>query len=316
MFFQQGLVEYHMIDIISHQDTKGRIWLWEKGKGWRYNDIAIAHILKAISVGDVLKRNADLARHMLDVLAQGSISFNGWMVALTGSFLLGVAKGGIKGFGAIITTMIAIVFGSKASTGIIMPLLIVGDIFAVLYYHRHAQWPYLWKLMPWMFLGVLVGVWYGKDLPEAEFKQGMAILILISVVLMWLSEKSKTYRVPDNRFFAAVMGSISGFATMVGNLAGPFSELYFLAIRMPKEMFIGTAAWLFFITNIFKLPFHIWSWKTINLYSVYVDIVLLPALLLGLWVGIVLVRVVKQTQFRLLIMILTALGAFFIFFRN
>ncbi len=253
---------------------------------------------------------------MYDVFAEAGISMNGWIVAIAGSFLLGVAKGGIKGFGAIITTMIALVFGSKASTGIIMPLLIVGDIFAVLYYHRHAQWSYLWKLMPWMMLGVLAGVWYGKDLPEEEFKTGMALLILASVILMWFLDRAKNYRVPDNRLFAAIMGGISGFATMVGNLAGPFSELYFLAIRMPKEMFIGTAAWLFFITNFFKLPFHIWTWKTINEHSLWIDLVLLPSLLLGLWAGIALVKVVKQSHFRQLIMILTALGALIIFFRH
>lgn len=263
-----------------------------------------------------LKTIAELGRPMLEIIAEAGISWDAWIVAIAGSFLLGVAKGGIKGFGAIITTMIALVFGSKASTGIIMPLLIVGDIFAVIYYNRHAQWAYLWKLMPWMVIGVLVGVWYGKDLPEAEFKHGMAILILSSVILMWFLDRAKNFRVPDNRLFAAIMGGISGFATMVGNLAGPFSELYFLAIRMPKEMFIGTAAWLFFITNLIKLPFHIWTWKTVNLHSVTIDLVLLPALLLGLWAGIELVKVVKQNQFRLMIMILTALGAFFILFRN
>ena len=129
-------------------------------------------------------------------------------------------------------------------------------------------------------------------------------------------DRIKRLSVPANRLCAAVMGGSSGFATMVGNLAGPFSELYFLAIRMPKEMFIGTAAWLFFITNIIKLPFHIWSWKTIHPQSLYIDLVLLPALLLGLWAGIALVKVVKQQQFRLIIMVLTALGALLIFFRN
>lgn len=260
--------------------------------------------------------NVDLGHLMLDRLADMNISLTGWILALLGSFLLGVAKGGIKGFGAIITTMIALVFGSKASTGIIMPLLIVGDVFAVIYYNRHAQWAYLWKLMPWMIIGVLVGVWYGKDLPEEEFKFGMGILILVSVVLMWFLERSKKYQVPDNRFFAGVMGTVSGFATMVGNLAGPFSELYFLAIRMPKEMFIGTAAWLFFITNLIKLPFHIWSWKTIHVQSLTIDLVLLIPLLFGLWAGVILVKVVRQQQFRFIIMALTALGALLILIRN
>ncbi len=166
-----------------------------------------------------------------------------------------------------------------------------------------------------MMVGVLVGVWYGKDLPEAEFKKGMAAVILVSVVLMWFLDRAKHYRVPDNKAFAALMGTLSGFATMVGNLAGPFSELYFLAIRMPKEMFIGTAAWLFFITNFFKLPFHVFTWKTIIRETLVIDLVLLPALLLGLWAGTSLVRVIRQEQFRLMIIILTAFGALLIFFR-
>ena len=263
-----------------------------------------------------MQTNGELGSYMEALLEEIDISFHGWILAVTGAFILGMAKGGIKGFGAIITTLFALVFGSKVSTGIVMPLLIVGDVFAVIYYHRHAQWSYLWKLMPWMILGVLVGVWYGKDLPEAAFKQGMSLLIMLSVILMWFLERAKNYQVPDNRLFAGIMGGMSGFATMVGNLAGPFSELYFLAIRAPKEMFIGTTAWIFFITNLIKLPFHIWSWETINVHSVRIDLVLLPALFLGLWAGIALVKVIKSNQFRHLIMILTALGACFIFFRN
>jgi uncharacterized protein len=252
---------------------------------------------------------------MLNNIESLNLSWIAWSTAILGSFLLGIAKGGIKGLGPVITTMIALVFGSKASTGILMPLLMVGDLFAVLYYNRHADWKYLWKLFPWMVIGILIGVWYGKELPEELFKRGMAILIFASVVLMWLSERNKGYKVPDNRFLAGIMGGLAGFATMVGNLAGPFSELYFLAVRLPKEAFIGTAAWLFFMTNIVKMPFHIWSWKTVHLQSLSIDIILLPSLLLGLWAGISLVKVIRQEQFRIIIMILTVIGAILIFFR-
>ncbi len=247
-------------------------------------------------------------------LGDTQLSWVQWVIAFTAIFLLGIAKGGIKGLGPIITAIIALVFGGKASTGILMPLLMVGDVFAVIYYNRHARWPYLWKLMPWMIVGILIGVWFGKDLPDLQFRRGMAILIFISVCLMWLLDRYKEYKIPDNRILAAGMGSASGFATMVGNLAGPFSELYFLIIRMPKEAFIGTAAWLFFLTNIIKLPFHIWSWETINRSSLLLDLVLLPALLAGLWVGIRLVKRLNQHQFRGAILVLTALGAIVVFF--
>src|SRR5688572_22797359 len=239
---------------------------------------------------------------MLEEIKELPFSPLGWALAIIGTFLLGIAKGGIKGLGIIITTIMALVFGSKASTGILMPLLMAGDLFAVIYYNRHAAWKYLWKLFPFMLVGILIGVWYGKDLPEDVFKRGMAILILVSVVLMWISERTKSYKIPDNRFVAGIMGTLSGFSTMVGNLAGPFSELYFLAVRVPKEVFIGTAAWLFFLTNIVKLPFHIWSWKTIHHESLLIDVLLLPSLLIGLFAGVYLVKKIRQDQFRLIIM--------------
>src|SRR6185503_17477050 len=132
---------------------------------------------------------------------------------------------------------------------------------------------------------------------------------LVSGGFMLVTERNKTLKIPDNRLFAAIMGSLAGFSTMVGNLAGPFSDLYFFAIRLPKEIFIGTAAWLFFITNIIKLPFHIWTWKTIHVQSLYVDLFLLPALFIGLWAGVKLVKEINQAQFRWLIVSLTIAGA-------
>jgi uncharacterized membrane protein YfcA len=253
---------------------------------------------------------------MFALLEGMNISVLGWILAILGSFLLGVAKGGIKGLGAIISIMLALVFGSKASTGIVMPLLICGDIFAVIYYNRHTRWFYLRRLMPWVVIGVLIGVWYGKDLAENQFKIGMAIIILVSAVFMGFTESNKSIQIPDNKIFAAIMGSLSGFSTMVGNLAGPFSELYFLAVRVPKEIFIGTAAWLFFMTNIFKLPFHIWVWKTIHMDSLFVDLILLTPLIVGLIAGIKLVKVINQKQFRMLIIILTGLGAILILLKS
>ena len=102
-----------------------------------------------------------------------------------------------------------------------------------------------------MLAGVLAGVLLGKNLPEDLFKLGMAIIILISVVMMYYWERTKDRKVPTHWSFAALMGIIAGFTTMVGNLAGAFSNIYFLAIKLPKNEFIGTAAWLFFIINLF-----------------------------------------------------------------
>src|SRR5438552_18532556 len=97
-------------------------------------------------------------------------SATNWVLILLSAFIIGLSKAGLKGIDMLNVTLMAIVFGSKASTGIVLPLLCAADILAVLYYHRHAQWPLFWRLVPWMAIGILIGVFTGKDLNEAIFR--------------------------------------------------------------------------------------------------------------------------------------------------
>ncbi|WP_281541722.1 sulfite exporter TauE/SafE family protein [Maribacter aestuarii] len=243
------------------------------------------------------------------------ISLTSWILAFTAAFVIGVSKSGIKGIAIIIVTLMALAFGAKESTGLIVPLLIVGDIFAVIYYNRHTQWKYIVRFLPWMMLGVLIGVLVGKDLDESTFKLGMVGIILGSVVMMYWWDRKKSKRVPTHWAFAGSMGIMAGITTMIGNLAGAFSNIFFLAMRLPKNEFIGTAAWLFFIINIFKLPFHIFVWETISLDTLWVNLKLIPGILIGLFVGVRLVKIIKDDFYRKMILVLTALGAILILFR-
>jgi uncharacterized membrane protein YfcA len=109
---------------------------------------------------------------------------------------------------------------------------------------------------------------------------------------------------------------VSGFTTMLGNLAGAFSNIYFLAMRIPKNDFIGTAAWVFLVINLFKLPFQVFFWKNINVSSLQTDLMLLPALLLGFWAGIKIVSKIKDDSYRIVVIALTLLGAVVIFFKR
>lgn len=236
-----------------------------------------------------------------------------WILALVCAFIFGISKAGIKGIAIIAIPLMAIAFGGKASTGIVLPMLIMGDIFAVWYYSRHAQWGYLWKLLPWVLSGVLIGVWVGDKIPEALFKQIMATIILLSVGILFWWDRQKVKRIPNQRWFGITMGLLVGFTTMVGNLAGPFANIFFLAMQLPKEKFIGTTAWLFFIVNLFKVPFHIFVWGTITVESFVLDLTLLPGILLGLFIGIRLVKYIKEHHYRQLILVLTAIGAILIF---
>lgn len=213
-------------------------------------------------------------------------------------------------------TIMAIVFGSKASTGIVLPLLCVADIMAVIYYNRHAQWPHFWKLIPWMMAGILVGVFVGKDLDEQIFRKLMALIIILTVIIMVALEFRKTDKIPRNKLFVANMGLIAGFTTMLGNLAGAFSNIYFLAMRMPKNDFIGTAAWVFLVINLFKLPFQVFYWKNISTVTLHTGLLLLPALIAGFWAGVKIVSRIKDDSYRKVVIVLTLLGAIVIFFKR
>ena len=238
-----------------------------------------------------------------------------WLLVMIAAFLIGMGKAGLKGVDMLNVTLMAIVFGGKSSTGIVLPLLCVADIAAVAYYNRHAQWKYFWKLVPWMMVGILTGVFIGKDMNEVLFKKIIAAIILVSIVILFIMEYRKSKDVPDHPLFTIPTGLAAGFTTMMGNLAGAFANLYFLAMRLSKNDFIGTGAWIFLFMNLFKLPFQIFYWRNINASTLKVDLVLIPALSAGFWAGLNIVRKINDAQFRKVIIVLTLIGSFLMLLR-
>ncbi len=242
--------------------------------------------------------------------------FSTWIIIMLASFFIGLGKAGLKGIDMLSVTLMAFVFGSKASTGIVLPLLCLSDIAAVSYYNRHAKWNHFWKITPWMIIGILIGIYVGKDMNEVLFRKIMAVIILITIIIIVLMELRKSKSVPTNPLFVATTGLAAGITTMLGNLAGAFSNLYFLAMRLEKNDFIGTAAWIFLIMNLFKLPFQIFLWENISIESIKIDALLLPTLAIGFLLGLKLVDKVKEKDYRRLIIILTLIGSLLMLFKK
>lgn len=231
------------------------------------------------------------------------------MYAALAAFILGISKAGLKGFGFVIVSLMAFAYGSKPSTGILLPLLILADVFAVVAYRKDVDWKTLWKLMPPMVVGVVIGSIIGDRISVEQFRYVLALIIIIGGLMMILVLRLPKERIPNNQVFATIMGLGAGITTMIGNLAGAFANLYFLALRFPKEAFIGTAAYMFFFINIFKLPFHIFSWKTITLDSLLVDLSLSPFVIVGFFVGFRLVKYISNQFFQRYIIFMTILSA-------
>lgn len=220
-----------------------------------------------------------------------------------------MSKTGVHGAGMAAVPLMATIFGGQVSSGILLPMLCIADIFGVWYYHRHASWIHLKKLFPWAVAGTILGVIVGRLIDDNVFKWLMAIAIFGSVALMLWLERGHRKDIPDNKTFAAIAGTVGGFTSMVGNLAGSVMAIYFLSMRLPKNSFIGTTAWFFLFINVFKVPFHVFVWNTISIQTFALNLTAIPAIALGAVAGIFIVKNLSDRTYRWFIISMTIFAA-------
>jgi uncharacterized protein len=233
-----------------------------------------------------------------------------WFLLVLCAMLIGMSKVGVPGVSMLVVPAFAIIFGGKSSTGILLPILMMADWFGVGYYHRHAEWKYLWKLFPWAFIGVAVALWVGEVVNDVWFKNIIAIMVFVCIgIMIWKDRQKNGSFFPDTWWFAAFMGILGGFATMIGNVAGPIFAIYLLAMHLPKNNFIGTTAWFFLIINLSKFPLHIFIWETIDWQTLKLDLILFPGIGLGALFGIWLVKKIPEKTYRTFVIIVTAISA-------
>ncbi len=247
----------------------------------------------------------------MEVLSPFDLTPLQWVLMAVCGMLIGMSKVGVPGVSMIVVPVLAFIFGGKQSTGVLLPILMMADLFGVGYYRRHAQWSYLVKILPWAFLGVGLALWVGEVVNDEQFKDLIAILVFVCIGLMlWRDRRKDKPFFPDTCWFAASMGVLGGFATMIGNVAGPIFAIYLLAMHLPKNSFIGTSAWFFLILNFSKFPLHIFVWETITWPSLKMDLMVLPAIALGAFLGILLVRKIPEKAYRTAVIVITAISAF------
>ncbi len=166
-----------------------------------------------------------------------------FILFLFSALIIGMSKAGLSGFGLAMVPLMALIFGAKESTGVILPMLITADIMAVSYYHSHAVWKHILKIMPWVAVGIVTALILGNLIDDNLFRIVLMTVVWIMLILMVVNDlwKREEEKIPHNMFFGSVMGFTGGFATMIGNSAGPVFTLYFLAMRLPKMEFTVTA---------------------------------------------------------------------------
>jgi len=227
------------------------------------------------------------------------------------ALFVGMSKTGVHGVGMISVPMLAVVFGGQLSSGVMLPLLCLADVMGVWYYHRHTSWEHLRKLFPWAAAGTILGTVVGGMIDDQAFRTVMAVIILISVLIMIWMERGHREDIPHYLWFAALCGVGAGFTSMIGNLAGSVMAVYLLSMRLPKNEFIGTGAWFFMVINWFKIPFHVFFWKTITWNTFLLDLSTLPVIALGAWFGVMVVNNLSENAYRWFIIGMTIVAAVF-----
>ena len=235
-----------------------------------------------------------------------------YVLLVLGAFFLGLGKGGLPGVGNLTVVLAALVLPAKASVGILLPILISADIVAVLVYRRHAEWRYIRKLTPCVIVGIVIGYFVFSKVDDAQVRYLIGFILLSMTALhfyrKWARRKaSESDTLPQHPAVIGCVGMISGFATMVANAAGPVAALYFIASGLPKYAYIGTAAWFFFLVNIFKVPFmaHL---GIIDFASLRFSASFMIFALVGAMIAPFIVRHINQKVFEFLVWLFVIVG--------
>lgn len=239
-----------------------------------------------------------------------AISVMGWIILGVSTFLIGLSKTGLPGVGILSILLIASVVPARASTGLVLPMLILGDVFAVSYYHRHAVWSHLVKLLPFAVIGVVIGYFAMGYVNDIQLRRIIGGIVL---GLLCLSEWRNRHiqdedAIPSSWWFAATLGLFAGVTTMMANAAGPIMVIYLLAMRLPKNEFVGTGAWYFLLVNCFKVPFS-GGLGLINMESLKFNLILAPMVVLGALSGIAVVKHIPEKVFQIAVTWLAAAAA-------
>jgi uncharacterized membrane protein YfcA len=233
-----------------------------------------------------------------------------WFLGAACAFMVGLAKTGLPGAGILaIPLMVLAVGDARQSAGWLLPILCTADVFAVYYWRRHAAAGRLFSLLPWVVVGMAMGA-AALALSERILRPGVGVIVLVMLgAYLRRRLRPDTASAPTH---PAPYGVSAGFATTVANAAGPVMNLYLLSKRLPKEEFIATGAWFFFVINLTKIPIYVWH-GLIGARSLAFDLMMVPAVLAGTLTGRWAVTRVSPAVFEASVVALTAVSTLLLF---
>lgn len=230
-------------------------------------------------------------------------------LAAAAALCIGFAKGGFGGAGMLAVLLMAQVYPARESTGAILPMLIVGDIIAVWIFHAHSRAAIVLRLLPPAIFGIICGWVLMPRIEPSTFARLMGCLTLGLLVLVVIQKcLPNVVLKAEQRRYGWPLGWLAGVTTMLANAAGPVTTIYLLACRLPKLEFVGTAAWFYLVVNVVKIPFSA-SLGLISHESLILNLTLAPVIIAGVFIARFFLKLINQSAFEWLMIILSAVGA-------
>jgi uncharacterized protein len=237
------------------------------------------------------------------------------MTALV-AFIIGLSKGGLGGLlGGLSTPLMALVMPADEVIGLLLPILMTADVFAVALHWKRWDWRLARLLIPGAVVGVTIATLFIKNAPTGSLKIALGIIVLVFAV----------YKIFENRLLAffkyqgrdwhgTVAGTIAGFSSALAHTGGPPITIYLLMQKVTPQVFIATSAIFFMILNWIKVPYYLYIglFDFERLLSV---IWLSPILPLGVWVGKWLGTRIDKAAFERLVVILLVVTALMLIFQ-
>ena len=234
-----------------------------------------------------------------------------WATIAFCATMMGITKTGIPGLGILAVPLMAIVFkDTKESTGLLLGILILADVFAITYHRHNARWQHIFRLLPVAVCGIVAGYFGLKVVNNEQLKPiiGIIVLLMLAVNYWRTHGREENDNIPAPRWLAFWLGLIAGVTTMMANAAGPVMIIYLLAMRLPKIEFVGTSAWFFFMVNWIKVPFSA-NLGLMNAESVKVNLLMLPFIFVGSMLGIFFLKRIPQRAFTTVVQLLATAAA-------
>ena len=232
-----------------------------------------------------------------------------YALALLAALCIGLSKAGFSGISMVSVVLLADIYGSKASVGLALPLLIAADLMAYPAFLKHGSWRPVWKLLGPALLGIAAGWWVLGGISEITARRviGGCVLVMVGLQVFRRWQAAGFDELAGSKGFGLGAGVLGGFATMLANAAGPVIQLYLMARRVPKMELIGIGARFFLLINLIKVPLNA-RLALITPESLLENLKLLPAVAVGILGGKWLLQHVPQVAFEWMIVVFSTLA--------